>query len=207
MSRYFDPEKAKSLLDEAGWKDSNGDGTRDKDGKELVLTYAANQRELRKRVQAVIQQQLKDVGIGVDLKNYDSDVYFGTFDKDGPLAKGEADLFEYSERTAWPDPDTQYFLCKEVPSEDHPDGTNYMGLCNQDLDALFAKQLTQASVADRTETFHQITKTMYDQMYWLGMWDDPDLWAVSPRIKNVKFSGVSPFFNIMEWEAAPKGSK
>ena len=31
----YDPEQAKALLDAAGWVDSNGDGTRDKDGVEL----------------------------------------------------------------------------------------------------------------------------------------------------------------------------
>ena len=38
------------------FKDSNGDGTRDKDGKELVLRFIASQRQIRKDVQAVVQQ-------------------------------------------------------------------------------------------------------------------------------------------------------
>ena len=50
--------KPRQLLDDAGWVDSNGDGTRDKDGVELDrLRYITNQRELRKNVQAVVQQQ------------------------------------------------------------------------------------------------------------------------------------------------------
>jgi len=200
----YDPEKAKSLLDEADWKDTNGDGTRDKDGVELVLKYATNQRELRKRVQAVVQQQLQEVGIGTELQNYDSDVFFASYGDDGPVAKGEADIFELSNATSFPDPDTQIFLCSEVPSDEKPEGTNSEAICDEELDALFAQQLTQADVAARTETFQQITKMTYDKMYWLGFWDDPDLWAVSPRIKNVKFSGVTPFFNIIEWEAEPK---
>lgn len=200
----YDPEKAKSLLDEAGWKDTNGDGTRDKDGTELVLKYATNQRELRKRVQAVVQQQLQEVGIGTELQNYDSDVFFATYGDDGPVAKGEADIFEYSSSPNWPDPDTQQFLCSEIPTDEKPEGQNSEAICDKDMDALFAAELTQADVAGRIETFNQISKIMYDQMYWLGLWDDPDLWAVSPRIKNVKFSGVTPFFNIMEWEVEPK---
>jgi len=48
----YDPAMAAQLLDEAGWVDSNGDGTRDKDGVELVLRYVTNQRQLRKDIQA-----------------------------------------------------------------------------------------------------------------------------------------------------------
>ncbi|WP_329297461.1 ABC transporter substrate-binding protein [Streptomyces sp. NBC_00659] len=64
----FDAAKAKSLLDEAGWK-AGGDGTRTKDGKKLNLTIdwvpnaATNQPALE-----LIQQQLKAVGVQVTLK-------------------------------------------------------------------------------------------------------------------------------------------
>ncbi len=65
----YDPAKANELLDAAGWKDSNGDGTRDKDGVELVLKYGTTTREIRKEIQAVFQQQFLEVGIGVELIN------------------------------------------------------------------------------------------------------------------------------------------
>ncbi|WP_326790164.1 ABC transporter substrate-binding protein [Streptomyces sp. NBC_00151] len=64
----FDAAKAKSLLDEAGWK-ASGDGTRTKGGKKLSLTIdwvpnaATNQPALE-----LIQQQLKAVGVQVTLK-------------------------------------------------------------------------------------------------------------------------------------------
>jgi peptide/nickel transport system substrate-binding protein len=40
----FDPEKAKQLLDDAGWVDSNGDNIRDKDGEDLTITYGTTTR-------------------------------------------------------------------------------------------------------------------------------------------------------------------
>ncbi|MER5515731.1 ABC transporter substrate-binding protein [Streptomyces sp. NPDC002763] len=64
----FDAAKAKSLLDEAGWK-AGSDGIRAKDGKKLSLTIswfpnaATNQPALE-----LVQQQLKAVGIDVVLK-------------------------------------------------------------------------------------------------------------------------------------------
>jgi hypothetical protein len=32
------------------------------------------------------------------------------------------------------------------------------------------------------------------------MWEDPDVWAVNPRLTNVRFSGASPLFSIAEWD-------
>ncbi|MER7187325.1 ABC transporter substrate-binding protein [Streptomyces hyaluromycini] len=64
----LDTAKAKSLLDQAGWK-AGGDGIRTKDGKKLTLTIswfpnaATNQPALE-----LVQQQLKAVGIDVVLK-------------------------------------------------------------------------------------------------------------------------------------------
>ena len=82
----YDPDEANRLLDEAGWVDSNGDGTRDKDGTELVLRYIANQRQLRKDVQAVVQQMWAQVGIGAELVNYGDDFFNGYADG-GPQAR------------------------------------------------------------------------------------------------------------------------
>ena len=101
----YDPDKAKQLLDEAGWKDSNGDGVRDKNGVELVLKYGTTTREIRKDTQAVAQQQLADVGINLDLLNYESDTFFGGYAEGGPAATGQLDIFEYStQRPASPIP-------------------------------------------------------------------------------------------------------
>ncbi len=54
--------------------------------------------------------------------------------------------------------------------------------------------------AARKELFNQIQQIMYDDVVYIGMWQDPDLWSVSSRLKNVKFSGVYPFWNAYEWE-------
>jgi peptide/nickel transport system substrate-binding protein len=196
----YDPEMAKQLLDEAGWKDSNNDGTRDKDGVELVLKYGTTTREVRVDTQAVAQQQLAEVGIKVELLNADSDVFFGTYGEGGPCATGQYDFFEYSTVTQYPDPDTAEWLCSEIPSDESPAGSNWMALCDEILDGLFTKQATQVDFAERQKTFYEITKYIFDQALWIGLWQDPDLFGISSRLSNVKISGATPFFNIIEWD-------
>ncbi|GEM_PF-6736603 len=199
----YDPERAKQLLDEAGWIDSNGDGVRDKDGLELVLTYGTTTKEIRQDVQAVIQQQLAAVGIKVELSNYDPDIFFASYGEGGPAATGQLDIMEWSDVPyGFPDPASAYWLCSEIPSDESPAGTNYQYLCDPELDRLFQLQATQTDFAERQQTFWQISRLMFENVYWLGLWQDPDQYAVGPRLLNVKLSGVTPFFNVAEWDVA-----
>ncbi|HEL1708326.1 oligopeptide ABC transporter substrate-binding protein [Streptococcus suis] len=65
----YDPEKAKKLLEEAGYKDVDGDGIREgKDGKEFKITFAARKRT--EANEALVQQYIawwKEVGLNVEL--------------------------------------------------------------------------------------------------------------------------------------------
>jgi len=199
----YDPEQAKSLLDAAGWVDSNNDGTRDKDGVELVLRYITNTRELRKNVQAVVVQQWSQVGIGATLENYSSDVYWNGYNDGGPQAQGIYDIAQYSSVGSFPDPEASAnFLCSELSGPDNPDGGNWQGLCDEKLDSLLMEQAVTLDVQKRTDLYHQIGKLMYDEAYYIGMWLDPDLWSINSRLQNVKLSGATPFWNCQEWTVA-----
>jgi len=196
----YDPEKAKALLEEAGWTDTNGDGTVDKDGVELVLKYGTTSREVRQDTQAVAQQDLAAVGIGIDLQSFDSDLFFSSYAEDGPSANFSLDIIEYSDSPNFPDPDSSVWRCGEIPSDENPAGVNTTGLCDQTLEDLFVKQETQVDFAERQQTFYQITRYIYDNAYWIGLWQDPDLFGFSDRMTGVKLSGATAFFNVAEWD-------
>ena len=195
----YDQAKAKKLLDEAGWK-LGADGVREKDGVKLDLRYGTTTREVRQSAQAIIQQMLASVGVKVELLNYDSDIFFASYADKGPTYSGDLDIYEWSDvPTAFPDPDIAYWLCSEIPSDQNPQGLNAQFLCDKKLDALFQAQTSQVDYNQRVATFHQITKLMYDQVYWLSLWLDPDIWALSKRLEDVKLSGSTPLYNIGEW--------
>lgn len=198
----YDPEAAKKLLDEAGWVDTNGDGVRDKDGVELVLTYGTTIREVRQDTQAVVQQDLAKIGIKVELMSYDSDVFFASYDQQGPAAKGELDIMQWSDTSNFPDPDYYYWYCDEIPTDEYPQGANWQFLCDEELDGLFRLQAKQVDPTERQKTFAKINQIFFDKVYWLGLWQDPDLWAIGKRLTNYKLSGVTPFYSIVEWDIA-----
>ena len=196
----YDPAQAIALLDAAGWIDSNGDGTRDKEGIEFEITYGTTIREVRQEAQAVIQEQLAAVGIKVEVQSIDDNLYFASYGEGGPAAKGEIDMMEWTDGPLFPDPDIYYWLCSEIPSPDYPSGSNWFYTCDEELDALIQQQATEVDAAARQQTISAINQLFYEKVYWFGLWQEPDVWAVSPRLTGVKFSGVTPFFNIVEWD-------
>jgi peptide/nickel transport system substrate-binding protein len=199
----YDPEAAKALLDGAGWVDTNGDGVRDKDGEELILVHGTTTREVRADTQAVAQQQLAECGIQLEIQGISSDIFFGSYGEGGPFPTGELDIGEWSSTPAFPDPDTNRWLCSEIPTDEFPDGNNEQKLCDEKLDGLFQLQKTQVDFAERQKTFYEIGEYMLENVYWIGVWQDPDSFAISERLENVKISGATPFFNIAEWDIAP----
>jgi len=199
----YDPEGAKKLLDAAGWTVGK-DGIREKTigGKvvKLKLRYATTTREVRKNVQAIVQQMWKAVGVDAELINHQSDLFFASYADKGPIALGQYDIQEFSTNPNFPDPDIARWLCKEIPSDANPTGVNDQGLCDKDLDALFAKQTVTVDAAARTKIFWDIGKMLNDKVYWNSMWDDPDWYATSKKLVNLKLSGGTPFWNAVEWD-------
>jgi len=70
----FNTEKAAQILEDAGWV-MDGD-VRAKDGVEMRVTYATSVSSVRQKTQAVIKQNLEAIGIGVQLEQIDSGIYF-----------------------------------------------------------------------------------------------------------------------------------
>jgi len=79
----YDPEKAKRLLEEAGYPDPDGDGPE----KRFYLTHKTSTNEFRRMLASVFQSQLERVGIGLKIRTYE----FGTFFSD--INRGNFQMF------------------------------------------------------------------------------------------------------------------
>ena len=63
----YNQDKAKQLLDEAGWTEGS-DGIREKDGKKLTLRYVTfGDSQLTKSTAAAMQKMLKDIGVDLQV--------------------------------------------------------------------------------------------------------------------------------------------
>lgn len=67
----YDPDEANRLLDEAGWKDSDGDGIREKDGTKLSFTFDDRDTESAKAIGQSLQIDMKAIGIDMQITTQD----------------------------------------------------------------------------------------------------------------------------------------
>ncbi|TJY41267.1 peptide ABC transporter substrate-binding protein [Cohnella pontilimi] len=162
----FDPEKAKQLLAEDGWK-AGSDGILAKDGHKFSfeLQYnAGNSR--REQVAQVIQQNLKDVGIEVKPKAIDFSTWI---DQNVTPGKFPALLLSWSLNN--PDPDAEsIFSSKYFP----PNGQNGGWYKNEKLDALWVKGQQTVDKDERAAVYKEIGKEIsidlpYVFMYQYGL--------------------------------------
>ncbi len=63
----YDPDRARALLEEAGWVDRDGDGVRENaDGVRMEFTLKTNQNRERERIVQIMQNQLAQVGVSAE---------------------------------------------------------------------------------------------------------------------------------------------
>lgn len=142
----YDPERAKSLLEEAGWTDTDGDGIRDKDGKPLSLLFQTSTNPVRQDFQALIKDYWSEIGVATELRNIDAAVFFGG-DAGSPdtIEKFYADVEMYANEFPGTDPQAYLanYTCDKIPSpETQWQGQNINRYCDQAYEELLAK-LTQ----------------------------------------------------------------
>jgi len=197
----YDPTQAKALLDAAGWK-LGSDGVREKNGKKLELRYVyISGDETTDTMVVTFQQMLADVGIKLDIMPNTEEVLWASYSDNGQLPHGNYDLTQWSDGMWYfPSPSTSYFLCSERPSNDYPTGYNWFGICDQNLEKVWAVADTELDQQKRIDDYHQIEQIMYDQTYIIPIRSDPDVWAVSTSLKDVTFSGVDPLMFAYQWD-------
>ena len=147
----YNPEEARKLLEEAGWKDSDGDGYVDKNGENLTIrwvTYPSRQ-ELPLLAESV-QATMKEVGIKVDV-NCSAD--FQSF-----LDKGEWDIYAGAFVCA-PTGDPEYFFTTHCLDESSKTRGGYH---SDKLQALEEEMKSAFDTEKRAELATQMTQTILD---------------------------------------------
>ena len=196
----YDPGKAKQLLQDDGWTDSNGDGIREKAGVKLELHHVTINDNFRKDYQAVAQQNLADCGIQLDIASYPINDLLAS-GKNSPCAK--ADFCQWGWAPSYPDGDTNRFLCASIPSDKNPKGRNLFQMCDAHLDELFTAEISELDTSVRLQKFYELSRYMTENVYFLGLYEDSGFTAYSPRLTGVVLAEPNQFYTIAQWDLNP----
>ncbi|HEU0015586.1 MAG TPA: ABC transporter substrate-binding protein [Longimicrobium sp.] len=189
----YDPAAAGQLLDQAGWRDANGDGVREKNGQPLRIEveYGASD-PIRGDVLQAMQSQLRQVGIQLVPRSYERTTWVerlrgGQFTASfwgwgwGPGVMGQnAEALFHS---------------RSIP----PNGANFAAYRNPRVDALIDSILVQADTARARGLWHQLEQQVTDDAVYAPIFLDPEFYAVNDRFANVKFRGPEWWEDVIYW--------
>jgi peptide/nickel transport system substrate-binding protein len=194
----FDQARARALLAAAGWTPGS-DGMLAKDGRPLQFTMTTTAGvSSRAKVEALVQQDLRHIGVDVQIKNDHANMLFATYGADGTFARGRYDIGLYAWSYTIPEPDdTQTLGPDQVP----PAGQNYT-YCK---DALIGQYQREARTSyDRVVRRAALVKLQHREYEFVPrhtiVWR-ANIDAVNSDMKNFKPApAVSDFWNAWEWD-------
>jgi peptide/nickel transport system substrate-binding protein len=189
----YDPEAARARLAERGFKDSDGDGVLDRDGRPLEFELLVNDAQNRVDVVTIVQAQLARTGIKVNLRVMEYGAYI--------------------DRILATDYDAAFVEWKAVTKVDltglfhtrsfRPKGYNFFSYSNPEVDRLIDEALSKAEVAQAKPIWDRVQRLVYDDQPCTFLAVPQELTAVDDRFCNVKPNAISFFARLAEWGVAP----
>jgi peptide/nickel transport system substrate-binding protein len=180
LGRY-NPQKARALLDEAGW--TLVDGVRAKDGKQLYVRYVVpSQAAQNKQVAELVQGMLNQIGIKVAIETVPGDDFFekhiapGNFDITGFVWVG----------TPFPISASKSIYAKPKPG---PDGQlvlqqNYARIGSDEIDQLFDQAATELDPAKAIQIANEIDAQIWREVHTLTLYQRPEIVATKANLAN-----------------------
>jgi peptide/nickel transport system substrate-binding protein len=156
-------------------------------------------------VQLLIQQNFKDVGVEMNIKNQPTDQLFGSYAAGGAWARGNYQMGGWTTGINLPDPDlSSRYLSKEIASEQNPAGAQSYRYSNPQVDVLFGQQAAELDPAKRKAIFDQIQQIVHDDYMCIWLYDSTAAWGVLSRVKNFENTVKAPFggfhWRAEEWD-------
>jgi peptide/nickel transport system substrate-binding protein len=175
-----DLDRARALLDEAGYPDPDGPGPEPR----LRLSLKTSTAEAYRLQAAVIQQQLSEVGIALELRSYE----FATLFAD--VIRGNAQLYTL-QWVGVTDPDMlrRVFHSGQIP----PAGFNRGHYVNPEVDRLIDAATASLSETDRTVLYAEIQEIIAGDAPYISLWYKTNVAVAQPHLTGVTLSAIADF--------------
>lgn len=191
----YDPSRARQLLSDAGWSDSNADGYLDKmeNGRLIDLRFkfllnAGN--EAREQIALILSDEFKRVGIRAELQKLEWSVFLEN------LRTRNFDAYIGS----WvndPIPTDPYQLWHSSQATNH--GSNYTNFINARADRLMELNRMEFDETKRIEYMKEFQRIVADEQPYTFLWMPYYPAVYNRRLNNVHFSYVRPGYNPAQW--------
>jgi peptide/nickel transport system substrate-binding protein len=173
----YDPAKANALLDAGGWR-------RGKDGVRFHLAMKTSTDETSRLLAMILQQQLRDVGIALQVRSYE----FATFFSD--ISKGAFQMYTLR----WlgqEDPDTFRYAYESDMFPPH--GANRGRYTNAALDALIREAGTSGDQAQRRADYVKVQQILAVDLPSINLWYLDAVLVHTRRLGNIQPSSSGNF--------------
>ena len=176
VDRYpYDPDKARALLDQAGYPVPPGGGPR------LRLTYKTSSDAFRRALASIWAAQLGRVGIQVEVQAFE----FGTFFQD--IKKGNYQLAAM-QTAAITEPDWlyAYFHSSRIPTPDNPNANNRWRYHDDEVDRLTELGRRTIDPAARRGIYSQVQKILAHDVPIIPLWHEDNLALMNRSMKGYR---------------------
>jgi peptide/nickel transport system substrate-binding protein len=187
-SNSVDLEKANELLNELGYVKGE-DGIRVKDGKKLTLNYVDGtpNREKRNDIAVIIQQQLKKIGIKVEI-NITKDI--------ASVVQQNADYDLYGNSQVNSDPNSLRAFYHTTTPQEEATIKRLGGGSNPELDQLLEEGTVESDPAKRADIYKKVQQKIIDEAWIIPIYVFPYTVAAAKSVNGIKFDLLGyPLFN------------
>jgi peptide/nickel transport system substrate-binding protein len=195
VARYdHDLARAKQLLDEAGYRDPDGDGPLPR----FHLIYKTSSDAFRVTVARVIASQLADIGIDVEVRAYE----FATFFAD--IKKGNYQLGSM-QTSPITDPDYYYayFHSSRIPSAVDPDANNRWRYRNALVDRLTYEGRHEADQAKRKAIYDEVQRQIAEDVPIVPLWHEDNVVLTNVSITGYRIIPTARLNGLLELSKSP----
>lgn len=181
------PDLARRLLDAAGYPASHGI--------RFHLTMKTSTEESSRAMAAVFQQQLRDVGIALDIRSFE----FATFFSD--VTHGEFQV--YSLRWVGGNEDPDIFEYAFDSSRIIPNGANRQYYSNPRVDQLIAGARSDLDQSARKKDYAQIQQILAEDLPYINLWYFDNVMVHSSRVRNLQLNPSGNYDFLKTAELSP----
>ncbi len=192
----YDPNRGRQLLMEAGFTMGPDNVMRARDGKRLELTIISTAgNAIRERVELIMKDQLKQVGIDLKINNVPASVLVGTI-----IRRRQYQMTMYSNFFG-PMTLGSFFHSNQIPSETNSyEGGNHMGWRNPENDRILEQISEELDEAKRIQLLRRQQELVAEDLPVIPLYFRLYLTTSKKALRNVKpggFSGI--MWNAPEW--------